>query len=68
MIGGLFHGQTPKDVAGPVGIFAVSTQAAKFGTLSLINFIEFCRSTWQFLIFCHFRRLTGKTSFITIEG
>lgn len=35
----LFGGVVPKDVAGPVGIFALTTQAAKFGVLPLINFV-----------------------------
>ncbi|MEK7470441.1 MAG: M50 family metallopeptidase, partial [Patescibacteria group bacterium] len=69
MIGGLFHGQTPKDVAGPVGIFAVSTQAAKFGTLSLINFIGILSVNLAILNILPFPALDGgRLLFIAIEG
>lgn len=39
MIVQLFSGTIPKDVAGPVGIFAITSEAAKIGTLSLVNFV-----------------------------
>lgn len=39
MIKNLFQGQTPRDVAGPVGIFAITTEVAKTGILPLINFL-----------------------------
>jgi len=35
----LFAGVVPKDIAGPVGIFALTSEAAKFGVLALINFL-----------------------------
>jgi regulator of sigma E protease len=35
----LLHGKAPTDLSGPIGIFAVTTQAANFGLLVLINFI-----------------------------
>jgi len=35
----LFAGHAPKDLAGPVGIFAITSQAAKVGILALINFV-----------------------------
>ncbi len=35
----LFRGQVPNDLAGPVGIYAISTETAKLGILAIINFI-----------------------------
>ena len=35
----LFRGVIPKDVSGPVGIFVITSEAAKIGILALINFI-----------------------------
>jgi len=39
MVLNLFKGQTPKDVAGPIGIYAMTSEVAKIGLLPLINFI-----------------------------
>jgi len=39
MFSRLAGGEIPKDIAGPVGIYAITTQAAKFGAIALINFV-----------------------------
>lgn len=39
MVVGLLQGRAPVDFAGPVGIYAVTTEAAKVGLLALINFV-----------------------------
>jgi len=39
MIQTLLTGQVPAGVSGPVGIYALTTQAASFGLLALINFM-----------------------------
>jgi len=35
----IFSGNVPKDIAGPVGIYVLTAQAANFGFLSLVNFV-----------------------------
>lgn len=35
----LFSGVAPKDVAGPIGVFVITSQAAKEGILVLLNFV-----------------------------
>ncbi|MCX6817144.1 MAG: M50 family metallopeptidase [Candidatus Beckwithbacteria bacterium] len=39
MIAGLLHGQMPKDVAGPVGIYQISKTVAKAGFLAVLQFM-----------------------------
>lgn len=69
LITGLFKGQVPQDVSGPVGIFAVTTQAAKGGILILINFIGILSVNLAILNILPFPALDGgRLLFILIEG
>jgi regulator of sigma E protease len=64
----LFAGQAPKDLAGPVGIFAVTSQAAKEGTLTLINFVGILSVNLAILNIIPFPALDGgRLLFIGIE-
>lgn len=69
LITGLFKGQVPKDVSGPVGIFAVTTEAAKNGILTLINFVGILSVNLAILNILPFPALDGgRLLFIAIEG
>ena len=68
MIIGLFSGNVPQDVSGPVGIFAITTEAAKYGILSLINFIGIFSVNLAILNIIPFPALDGgRILFIAIE-
>ena len=65
----LFAGQAPKDLAGPVGIFAITSEAAKIGTLALINFLGILSVNLAILNIIPFPALDGgRLLFIFIEG
>lgn len=69
MITGLFQGDVPKDVSGPVGIFAVTSEVAKTGILSLINFIGILSVNLAILNIIPFPALDGgRLLFIGIEA
>jgi regulator of sigma E protease len=64
----LFKGQTPKDISGPVGVFAITTQAAKLGLLSLINLLGIISVNLAILNILPFPALDGgRLLFIFIE-
>lgn len=64
----LFKGQAPKDISGPVGVFAVTTQAAKLGILSLINLVGIISVNLAILNIIPFPALDGgRLLFIFIE-
>jgi regulator of sigma E protease len=64
----LFAGVAPKDIAGPVGIFAITTQAAKGGILELISFIGILSVNLAILNIIPFPALDGgRLAFIGIE-
>ena len=64
----LFVGQAPKDIAGPVGIFAVTSQAAKFGILALVNFVGILSVNLAILNILPFPALDGgRLMFIGLE-
>lgn len=66
---GLFRGETPKEVAGPVGIFAITSEAASVGTLAVVNFIGFLSVQLAILNAVPFPALDGgRLLFIGIEG
>ena len=68
IIGGLFKGQIPQDVSGPVGIFAVTTEAAKSGIITLINFVGILSVNLAILNILPFPALDGgRLLFIGIE-
>lgn len=65
----LFRGSVPSDVSGPVGIFAVTTQAARNGALTLINFIGILSVNLAILNVLPFPALDGgRLLFIGIES
>jgi regulator of sigma E protease len=65
----LFKGVAPKEVSGPVGIFAITTQVAKDGILSIINLIGILSINLAVLNIIPFPALDGgRLLFIGIEG
>lgn len=62
-------GTVPQDLAGPVGIYALTTEASKFGILYLINFIGVLSVNLAILNVIPFPALDGgRLLFIAIEG
>lgn len=65
----LFHGRSPKDVSGPVGVFAVTTEVSKTGILPLINLIGIISVNLAVLNIIPFPALDGgRLLFIIIEA
>ena len=66
---GLFKGQVPQDVAGPVGIFALTSEASKIGIFAVINFIGILSVNLAILNVLPFPALDGgRLFFIFLEG
>lgn len=69
MVKGLFLGDLPSDISGPVGIFAITTQAAKYGVFSLINFLGIFSINLAILNILPFPALDGgRLFFIGLEA
>lgn len=66
MIAGLFKGNVPKDVSGPLGIFAITTQAAKLGIFTLLNFMGILSLNLAILNIFPFPALDGGRLFFII--
>lgn len=65
----LAGGTVPKDVAGPVGIYALTSRAAEFGILPLINFMGILSVNLAILNIMPFPALDGgRLLFIIIEA
>jgi len=65
----LFKGSVPQDLAGPVGIFALTSEAAKFGILSVINFMGVLSVNLAILNIFPFPALDGgRLLFVIIEA
>jgi regulator of sigma E protease len=65
----LAGGTVPKDIAGPVGIYALTTQAASFGILPLLNFMGILSVNLAILNIMPLPALDGgRLLFILIEG
>lgn len=65
----LFKGQAPKDVAGPIGIFAVTSAVSKVGILAVINFIGILSVNLAVLNVLPFPALDGgRLLFIGLES
>lgn len=65
----IFKGQVPQGISGPVGIFAVTTEAAKNGILTLISFIGILSVNLAILNILPFPALDGgRLLFIGIEA
>lgn len=64
----LFQGNSPKDISGPVGVFAVTSVAAKAGILTLINLIGIISVNLAILNILPFPALDGgRLVFILLE-
>ncbi|HJY98203.1 MAG TPA: M50 family metallopeptidase [Patescibacteria group bacterium] len=64
-----FNGKVPQGIAGPVGIFAVTTEAARSGVMTLINFIGVLSLNLAILNILPFPALDGgRLLFIGIES
>jgi regulator of sigma E protease len=64
----LFAGRTPKDISGPVGIFAITSEAAKTGIYTLINFVGVLSVNLAILNIIPFPALDGgRLLFIVLE-
>jgi len=64
----LFRGIAPKDISGPVGVFAVTSEAAKSGILPLINLLGIISVNLAILNILPFPALDGgRLLFIFIE-
>jgi regulator of sigma E protease len=69
IVGGLFKGAVPKDISGPVGIFAITTEAYKVGILALINFVGILSVNLAILNLVPFPALDGgRLLFIAVEA
>lgn len=69
MITQLFSGDVPQEVAGPVGIYALTSEAAKFGILALIEFVGILSINLAVLNIVPFPALDGgRLLFIGIES
>lgn len=65
----LIGGNAPTDVAGPVGIFALTNEAAKSGLLSLVNFVGILSVNLAIFNLIPFPALDGgRILFIGIEA
>ncbi|MEK7473023.1 MAG: M50 family metallopeptidase [Patescibacteria group bacterium] len=65
----LFQGRSPKDVSGPVGVFAITTEVAKTGILSLLNLVGIISVNLAILNIIPFPALDGgRLLFIVIEA
>ncbi|MEK7168842.1 MAG: M50 family metallopeptidase [Patescibacteria group bacterium] len=65
----LFAGHAPKDVSGPVGVFAVTTEASKGGILTLLNLLGIISVNLAVLNIIPFPALDGgRLLFIVIEA
>ncbi|QQS39447.1 site-2 protease family protein [Candidatus Woesebacteria bacterium] len=65
----LLGGSVPQDIAGPVGIYAITTQAASFGVVALINFVGVLSVNLAVLNIFPFPALDGgRFLFIIIEA
>jgi regulator of sigma E protease len=66
---GLFAGQAPQGLAGPVGIYAITSEVAKAGALALINFVGILSVNLAILNVLPFPALDGgRLLFIVIEA
>lgn len=69
MLAQLATGVVPKGVAGPVGIYAITSEVAKSGVLSVINFIGILSVNLAILNIIPFPALDGgRLAFIGVEA
>lgn len=68
LVSGIFKGEGPVGVSGPIGIYAVTTEASKGGFLTLLNFIGILSVNLAILNILPFPALDGgRLLFIGIE-
>jgi regulator of sigma E protease len=68
MVSNLIGGQVPKDIVGPVGIYAMTSEIAKVGILPLINFLGIFSVNLAVINFLPIPALDGgRFFFIVIE-
>ncbi len=68
LVSGIFEGKGPVGVSGPIGIYAVTTEASKGGFLTLLNFIGILSVNLAILNILPFPALDGgRLLFIGIE-
>ena len=68
LLSGIFEGKTPQGVSGPIGIYAVTTEASKSGFLTLLNFVGILSVNLAILNVIPFPALDGgRLVFIGIE-
>jgi len=68
LIGDLFGGMLPKDIAGPAGLFVITSEVAKTGILPLINWLGIISVNLAILNIFPFPALDGgRLLFIGIE-
>ena len=68
MVFNLFRGVVPKDVTGPVGIYAITTEVSKFGILSIINFLGIFSVNLAIINILPFPALDGgRLVFVIVE-
>jgi len=69
MLVNLFSGQIPKDIAGPAGLYVVTTEVAKFGFLPLLNWLGIVSVNLAILNIIPIPALDGgRLLFIAIES
>lgn len=69
ILGQLFSGKVPQDVSGPIGIYAITSEAAKMGSLSLLEFLGILSVNLAILNFVPFPALDGgRVLFLGIEA
>lgn len=69
MFSQIFEGQTPQGVSGPIGIYAITTEASKGGVLMLLNFVGILSVNLAILNIFPFPALDGgRLLFIGIEA
>jgi regulator of sigma E protease len=68
MLYNLFKGVVPEDVTGPVGIYAITSEVAKFGILSVINFLGIISVNLAIINILPFPALDGgRLLFVVVE-
>jgi len=68
MVINLFKGVLPKDISGPVGIFVITSEAAKMGVYALFNFVGILSINLAVLNLIPFPALDGgRLFFVLVE-
>jgi len=69
IIGQLLSGQAPTDLTGPVGVYIVTSEAAKVGFVALVNFVGILSVNLAIFNIIPFPALDGgRLLFIALEG